>query len=103
MMIFMVLVGGLGTFEGPVIGAAILFALQTQFGNGGVWYFVGLGTSAILFALFLPRGIWGTIADHFDLKLAPIGYWVRGAPSSDASPPSGGSDDRQERPDEVVT
>jgi branched-chain amino acid transport system permease protein len=102
-MIFMVLVGGLGTFEGPVIGAAILFVLQTQFGNGGVWYFVGLGTSAILFALFLPRGIWGTIADRFDLKLAPIGYWVRGAPRSDASPPSGGNDGHQERPDEVVT
>ena len=103
MMIFMVLVGGLGTFEGPIIGAVILFALQTQFGNGGVWYFVGLGTSAILFALFLPRGIWGTIADRFDLKLAPIGYWVRGAPSPDVSPPSGGNDDRKERPDEVVT
>ncbi len=80
MMIFMVLVGGLGTFEGPIIGAVILFLLQDQFGNGGVWYLVGLGTTAILFALFLPRGIWGTITDRFDIPLAPIGYWVRGQP-----------------------
>ena len=65
MMIFMVLVGGLGTFEGPIVGAVILFVLQDQFGNGGVWYLVGLGTTAILFALFLPRGIWGTITDRF--------------------------------------
>ena len=35
-------------------------------GSGTSW---ASGTSAILFALFLPRGIWGTIADHFDLKL----------------------------------
>ncbi len=103
MMIFMVLVGGLGTFEGPIIGAVILFALQTQFGNGGVWYFVGLGTSAILFALFLPRGIWGTIADRFDLKLAPIGYWVRGiAPPPAASSVVDADDDSQDRSGEVV-
>ena len=78
MMIFMVLVGGLGTFEGPVLGALILFVLQVQFGDGGVWYFVGLGAAAILFALFLPRGIWGTFSDRFHIPLAPIGYWVRG-------------------------
>jgi branched-chain amino acid transport system permease protein len=82
MMVFMVLVGGLGTFEGPVVGAAILFVLQDQFGNGGVWYFVGLGSAAILFALFMPRGIWGTITDRLHIPLAPIGYWVRGQPTA---------------------
>lgn len=81
MMIFMVLVGGLGTFEGPILGAVILFVLQDVFGNAGVWYFVGLGAAAIGFALFLPRGIWGTIIDHVHIPLAPIGYWVRGEPS----------------------
>ena len=90
MMIFMVLVGGLGTFEGPIVGALILFVLQDQFGNGGVWYFVGLGAAAIAFALFLPRGIWGTITDRFHVPLAPIGYWVRGepGPSSGTPPPT---------------
>ncbi len=86
MMIFMVLVGGLGTFEGPILGAVILFLLQDQFGNGGVWYLVGLGTTAILFALFLPRGIWGTITDRFEIPLAPIGYWVRGQPTVPSVP-----------------
>lgn len=81
MMIFMVLVGGLGTFEGPIVGAVILFVLQDQFGDAGVWYFVGLGSAAILFALFLPRGIWGTITDRVHIPLAPIGYWVRGQPT----------------------
>jgi branched-chain amino acid transport system permease protein len=79
-MIFMALVGGLGTFEGPIIGAVIFFFVDDRFGNGnyGVWYLVGLGAAAILFALFLPRGIWGTVEDRFGIRLLPVGYRLRG-------------------------
>ncbi len=76
-MLFMALVGGLGTFEGPIIGAIVFFVVQDQFGGKGVWYLVGLGATAILFALLLPRGIWGTIEDRFGLRLLPIGYRLR--------------------------
>jgi branched-chain amino acid transport system permease protein len=76
-MIFMVLVGGLGTFEGPIIGAIILFAiLQTTASQGGPWYLVGLGATAVLFALLLPRGLWGTIEERLGLRLLPVGYRV---------------------------
>jgi ABC-type branched-subunit amino acid transport system permease subunit len=40
-MIFMVLVGGLGTFEGPIIGAILFFAIQYAFANFGTWYLIG--------------------------------------------------------------
>ena len=70
-MIFMVLVGGLGTFEGPIIGAIVLFLIQNHFGSSGVWYLVGLGVAAILFALLLPRGLWGTVRDRFEIQLLP--------------------------------
>jgi branched-chain amino acid transport system permease protein len=76
-MIFMVLIGGIGTFEGPIIGAIILFLLQQYVSNAGVWYFVMLGSIAIAFALILPRGIWGAIQDRFDLQLLPVGYRLR--------------------------
>jgi len=75
-MIFMVLVGGLGTFEGPIIGAILLFAIQTTFTQGGPWYLVGLGATAALFALVLPRGLWGTIEERFGIRLMPVGYRV---------------------------
>jgi branched-chain amino acid transport system permease protein len=76
-MIFMVLVGGLGTFEGPILGAIILFAiLQTTVSQGGPWYLVGLGATAALFALLLPRGLWGTIEARLGLRLLPVGYRV---------------------------
>ncbi len=79
-MIFMALVGGLGTFEGPIVGAVLFFVIDDRFGTGnyGVWYLVGLGATAILFALFLPRGIWGTIEDRFGIRLFPVGYRLRG-------------------------
>jgi branched-chain amino acid transport system permease protein len=76
-MVFMALVGGIGTFEGPLIGAVIFFAIETWFGESGVWYMVVLAAVAILFALFLPRGLWGTVEDRFGLRLLPVGYFVR--------------------------
>lgn len=83
-MIFMVLVGGLGTFEGPIIGAVIFFAIEAAFGASGAWYLVGLGASALVFSLFLPQGIWGYISNRFSIHLLPVGYRVR---NSDGAEP----------------
>jgi branched-chain amino acid transport system permease protein len=76
-MIFMVLVGGLGTFEGPIIGAIVFYLIQNQFADYGAWYLVGLGATGIIFALFIPRGIWGTVEARFRLRLLPVGYVLR--------------------------
>jgi len=73
-MIFMVLVGGIGTFEGAILGAVLFFAIETWFGAAGVWYLVGLGATALIFALALPRGIWGAIERRTGLRLLPVGY-----------------------------
>ena len=79
LMIFMVLVGGLGTFDGPIIGAIVLFVIQQELGDNGVWYFILLGSVAIAFALLLPRGLMGTVQDRLGLRLLPIGYRLQGA------------------------
>jgi branched-chain amino acid transport system permease protein len=76
-MIFMVLVGGLGTFEGPILGAVIFFAIQYQFADLGTWYLIGLGLVAVGFALFLPRGVWHLIGNRHQLRLLPVGYHLR--------------------------
>jgi branched-chain amino acid transport system permease protein len=75
-MVFMALVGGLGTFEGPIIGAIVFFILESVFGASGVWYLVGLGATAVVFALYLPRGLWGTLEERFGVRLLPVGYRV---------------------------
>ena len=73
-MIFMVLVGGIGRFEGPILGAIIFFLIELWLGAAGVWYLIVLGLSALLFSLFLPKGIWGYIEDRFHVLLLPVGY-----------------------------
>lgn len=75
-MIFMVLIGGIGTIEGPVIGAGIYFLMDDYFSQTGVWYLVILGLLAILVTLFLPRGIWGELAARFNLRLFPVGHRI---------------------------
>jgi branched-chain amino acid transport system permease protein len=73
-MIFMVLVGGLGSFEGPLIGAVAFFAIQHWFADRGAWYLIGLGITAIGFALLLPRGLWGWAEQRLHVQLFPVGY-----------------------------
>jgi branched-chain amino acid transport system permease protein len=77
LMIFMVVIGGLGTFEGPVIGAVLLFAVQQTFDQYGNWYLVGLGVFAVAATLALPRGLWGEVLHRTGWSLTPVGYTVR--------------------------
>jgi branched-chain amino acid transport system permease protein len=63
-MLFMVLVGGIGSFIGPILGALLFFALQEIFGDFGAWYLAGIGIVAIVFALYLPRGLVGLWLDR---------------------------------------
>jgi len=76
-MLFMVLVGGIGTFEGPILGAVLFFTIETLFGSAGVYYLIGLGVVAVLFALFLQKGIWGAIDKRFGLELLPVGFRLK--------------------------
>jgi branched-chain amino acid transport system permease protein len=75
-MIFMVLVGGIGSFEGPIIGALIFFTLQQTLASFGAWYLVILGAFAIIVTLWLPRGIWGAIDPRHRRSLVPLRHHI---------------------------
>jgi branched-chain amino acid transport system permease protein len=92
-MIFMVLVGGLGTFEGPLVGALIFFGIQYEFADSGATYLIGLGATAVLFALMLPRGLWSLVEERLSVQLLPVGYHlVRPAVSTQAATPATAAD-----------
>lgn len=63
LMLFMALVGGLRSQWGPLVGALLLFVLQESLGHLGAWYLAGLGAVAVVFALWLPRGLAGVWDD----------------------------------------
>jgi branched-chain amino acid transport system permease protein len=75
-MIFMVLVGGIGSFEGPIIGAIIFFVLQQSLASYGAWYLVILGAFAIAITLWLPRGIWGAVDPRHRRSLVPLRHRI---------------------------
>lgn len=75
-MIFIVVIGGIGYLEGPILGAIIFFALQQVLADYGTWYLIVLGLIAAVAAMKLPRGLWGVIDERLSLRLFPVGYYV---------------------------
>ena len=71
-VIFIVVIGGIGTIEGPIIGVLVLFALQTLLADYGSWYLMILGALAVAVMLFAPGGLWGLLSDRTGLRLFPI-------------------------------
>ncbi|RBQ15976.1 branched-chain amino acid ABC transporter permease [Spongiactinospora rosea] len=76
-MIFIVVIGGIGYIEGPLLGALVFFGLQQVLADHGSWYLVLLGAVGIATALWLPGGLWGLVRDRTGLSLFPVGYHVR--------------------------
>jgi ABC-type branched-subunit amino acid transport system permease subunit len=75
-MIFVTIIGGIGTIEGPILGSILFFALQHELSSYGAWYLIILGLVAITVALWSPRGLWGLFSDLTGIRLFPVGYWL---------------------------
>jgi len=70
-VIFIVVIGGIGTMEGPIIGAIIFYLMQRYFADFGASYLVLLGALGIVVMLFAPRGLWGLVSERYGLTLFP--------------------------------
>jgi branched-chain amino acid transport system permease protein len=70
--IFIVMVGGIATIEGPIIGVIVFYLLNRLFSDYGTWYLVGLGLLAIVVTTRFPKGIWGVVSARFGLHLFPV-------------------------------
>jgi branched-chain amino acid transport system permease protein len=73
-MIFMVVIGGVGTIEGPLVGAVVFYVLQRTLAQYGSTYLVVLGVVAIFVVLTAPRGLWGLVTGGRGATLFPVGY-----------------------------
>ena len=72
LMIFAVVIGGLGTIEGPILGAVIFFVLQQFLSNYGSWYLILIGAISALVVIWAPRGLWGAIVKRWPMDLSPV-------------------------------
>jgi branched-chain amino acid transport system permease protein len=69
--IFMVVIGGIGRIEGPILGALIFWVLNKFFSDYGSWYLIGLGLLAILITLYFKQGLWGYAQQRWGWSLFP--------------------------------
>jgi len=72
-VIFMVVIGGIGTIEGPFIGMLVYIVLRELLADYGTYYLILMGAIAIVVMLKAPLGIWGFIVQRYDLQLFPVG------------------------------
>jgi branched-chain amino acid transport system permease protein len=71
-VIFIVVIGGIGTIEGPLLGTIVFYLMQRNLAGFGAWYLILLGALAIAVMLFAPKGLWGYVAERYGLVLFPI-------------------------------
>lgn len=74
-LMFIAIIGGIGTIEGPVIGAVIYVLLQQLLSDYPSVSMLVLGVIAIFIILILPKGIMGTLQEKLGFEiLSPRHY-----------------------------
>jgi len=71
-ILFITVIGGVGTIEGPVIGTVIYFVLRETTSKYGEWYFIVLGLLAIVVTVWSPRGLYGYVVRKTNFFLFPL-------------------------------
>ena len=69
-LVFIVIIGGIGTMAGPILGTVVYVALSEVLAKlPAGWSNIVLGLIAILVILFLPDGILGTLQKKFNFEI----------------------------------
>ena len=68
--VFIVIIGGIGTMPGPIVGSIVYVILEEQLAKlPGGWTNIVLGIIAILVILFMPNGIMGTLQRKLNFEV----------------------------------
>lgn len=72
LVIFIVVIGGVGSTTGPIIGVLIYWFLDEQLADAEGWRFIILGGLAAAFAIVAPTGVYGLIQRWRPLQFFPV-------------------------------
>lgn len=76
-VIFIVVIGGIGTIEGPIIGVIVYFVLRELLADFGAIYLILMGVIAVVVMLKAPGGLWGWVSKRYDIHLFPVGHRLK--------------------------
>jgi branched-chain amino acid transport system permease protein len=88
---FIVVIGGVGTIEGPIVGTVLFVVVQETLAQYGAWYLILLGLLAVAVALRARHGLWGLVADRTGVSLFPVRRRLELPPAPPPAPAPGGS------------
>jgi branched-chain amino acid transport system permease protein len=67
-LVFIAIIGGIGTIEGPILGAVVYVLLQQWLSDYGSVSMLILGVIAIVVMLAVPKGILGTLQEKLGFE-----------------------------------
>ncbi|SED84058.1 branched-chain amino acid ABC transporter permease [Rhodobacter sp. 24-YEA-8] len=68
-VVLMVMIGGMATFFGPLVGALLVIWMQNELAAFGAWVTIMQGLVFMACILVFRKGLLGTIADRLGLKV----------------------------------
>jgi branched-chain amino acid transport system permease protein len=73
-VIFIVVIGGVGTLPGPIVGVLVFYGLRSTLADYGTLYLILLGLIGIAVMLFARRGLWGSFIQQTGFDPLPLGH-----------------------------
>ena len=73
-LLFIVIVGGVGTIEGPILGTIIYFGLRESMRDAGDLYLITQGAATALIMIFAPQGLWGLVQARTGWRIFPVDW-----------------------------
>jgi branched-chain amino acid transport system permease protein len=70
LVISMVVIGGIGTMSGPIIGAFLVYLISEALRDAGGYHLIIFALAVILFARFFRDGLWGLVRLPFARRAA---------------------------------
>ena len=64
LVVMLCLLGGMGTYFGPFVGAALFLLIQDQASAYTEHWQLWVGAVFVFFVLFFPKGVWGTLLER---------------------------------------
>jgi branched-chain amino acid transport system permease protein len=71
-ILFIAIIGGIGTVEGPIIGALVFVILQQLFSEWPTMGLLLLGASAVTMMILAPHGVMGILRERYGLRVFSV-------------------------------
>jgi branched-chain amino acid transport system permease protein len=72
LVIFIAVIGGVGSTTGPIIGVLVFWAIDEQLTDAETWRFIILGLIAAAMAVLAPKGLYGLLQRWRPVQFFPV-------------------------------